>query len=171
MTMQCHFKQNCTLKLYIVFKMVYYCCYGGIQIFQITSKKGFITSTTAGLGVGTHAGVTRNAASFQSISPSVSLISVTFVSIYIGLLLDLLSRRRRRQCDQIGRFIGLWATFNSFWQKLISPKLPNSQAIFCKGVTIYHFSSEIILGNFCRLLAIFLWSHWSSTASTSLDAQ
>ena len=32
---------------------------------------------------------------------------------------------------------------------------------FCKGVKIYHFYSEIILGNFYRHLAIFIWSHCS----------
>ena len=30
------------------------------------------------------------------------------------------------QCDQIGRFFGLWATFLSVWQKLICPNLPHS---------------------------------------------
>ena len=30
------------------------------------------------------------------------------------------------QCDQIGRFIGLWATFKSLWQQLICPNLPHS---------------------------------------------
>ena len=29
------------------------------------------------------------------------------------------------QCDQIGRFIGLWAPF-SLWQQLICPNLPHS---------------------------------------------
>ena len=59
------------------------------------------------------------------------------------------------QCDQIGRCIAHWATFHSLWQQLICPHLPHSEAIFCKGVKIYHFSSEIILGNFFRHLAIF----------------
>ena len=31
-----------------------------------------------------------------------------------------------RQCDQIGRFIGVWATFQSLWQQLICPNLPHS---------------------------------------------
>ena len=30
------------------------------------------------------------------------------------------------QCDQIGRFIGLWATYHSLWQQLICPNLPHS---------------------------------------------
>ena len=30
------------------------------------------------------------------------------------------------QCDQIGRFIGLWATFQSICQQLICPNIPHS---------------------------------------------
>ena len=36
----------------------------------------------------------------------------------------------RQQCDQIGQFIGFWATFQSLWQQLICPNLPHFQAIF-----------------------------------------
>ena len=50
------------------------------------------------------------------------------------------------QCDQICRFIGLWATFKSFWQQFICPNLSHYQGIFCKEIKIYHFSSEIIFG-------------------------
>ena len=32
----------------------------------------------------------------------------------------------KRQCDQIGRFFALWATFQSLWQQLFCPNLPNS---------------------------------------------
>ena len=41
------FKQTYTLKLFIAFKMTYYCCFslGGNQDFQLL-KKSFITSTT-----------------------------------------------------------------------------------------------------------------------------
>ena len=46
-----------------------------------------------------------------------------------------------QQCDQIGRFIGLWATFQSLWQQS-STFLGN----FCTGVKIFNFSSEIIFG-------------------------
>ena len=49
-----------------------------------------------------------------------------------------------QQCDQIWRFFGLWATFESLWQQLICPNLPSFLSNFCKGVKIYHFSSEII---------------------------
>ena len=47
------------------------------------------------------------------------------------------------QCDQIGRFIQLWATFQSLWQKLICPN-PNFLGNFC--VKIFNLSSEIIFG-------------------------
>ena len=30
------------------------------------------------------------------------------------------------QCDQISRFFGLWANFQSHWQQLICPNLPHS---------------------------------------------
>ena len=52
----------------------------------------------------------------------------------------------QEQCDQIGRFIGLWATFHSLWQQLICPNLPHSLAIFLV---------KSFLGNCYRHLAIF----------------
>ena len=60
------------------------------------------------------------------------------------------------QCDQIRRFIGL--TLGNCLNSLATIKLPKSPTFlgnFCKGVKSYHFSSEIILGNFYRHLAIF----------------
>ena len=59
------------------------------------------------------------------------------------------------QCDQIGRFIALWAIFQSLWQQLILSKSPTFLGNFCKGVKIYHFSSEIIFGQLLWHLAIF----------------
>ena len=56
------------------------------------------------------------------------------------------------QCDQIGRFTGLWATFQSLWQPFILPKSPTFLVNFRKGVKIYHFSSAIIFG---QLLSTF----------------
>ena len=38
----------------------------------------------------------------------------------------------RDQCDQIGRFIEFWATFQSLWQQIICPNHLHSQAIFVK---------------------------------------
>ena len=45
---------------------------------------------------------------------------------------------------------------------------------FFKGVKIFHFSSEIILGNFFRHLATFYWSHcvtghWSTTTNLPIS--
>ena len=54
--------------------------------------------------------------------------------------------RYSTQCDQIGRFIALWANFQSLWQQLICPNLLPFLGNFCKGVNIIHFSSEIIFG-------------------------
>ena len=34
--------------------------------------------------------------------------------------------RASGQCDQIGQFFGLWATFKSLWQQLICPNLSHS---------------------------------------------
>ena len=61
-----------------------------------------------------------------------------------------------------------WAIFwtlGNFLKPLATINLPQSPPFlgnFCKGVKIIHFSSETILGNFYRHLAIFIWSHWSS---------
>ena len=41
------------------------------------------------------------------------------------------------------------------------PKSPTFLGNFCKDVKIYHFSSEIILGNFYCHLATFCWVHCS----------
>ena len=51
-----------------------------------------------------------------------------------------------------GNFLKALATINL-------PKSPTFLGNFCEGVKIYHFSSEIIFGNFCRYLAIFFSGH------------
>ena len=54
-----------------------------------------------------------------------------------------------------------WAiywTFGNFlkpFTRINLPKYPTFLGNFCKGAKTYHFSSEIILGNFYRHLAIF----------------
>ena len=63
------------------------------------------------------------------------------------------------QCDQIWRFIGLWASFSSLWQQLICPNLPHSWAMFVKVLKSFIFLMKSLLGNFSRHLAIFFWSH------------
>ena len=64
-----------------------------------------------------------------------------------------------KQCDQIGRFFGFWATFQSLWQQLIFPILLHSQAIFVKVSKTIIVLVKLFLGDFYRHLAIFLWSH------------
>ena len=46
------------------------------------------------------------------------------------------------QCDQIWRFIGLWAIFKSLWQQLICPNLPTFLGNFYKDVKICHFCNN-----------------------------
>ena len=59
-----------------------------------------------------------------------------------------------------------WAIYwslGNFLKPLSTINLPKYHTFlgnFCKGVKIYHFSSEIHLGNFYRHLAMFFWSHW-----------
>ena len=71
------------------------------------------------------------------------------------------SRRRMwgrggsEQCDQIGRFFALWATFQSLWQQLIGPNLPHSKAIFVKVSKSISFLMKSFLGNFYRHFTIF----------------
>ena len=65
------------------------------------------------------------------------------------------------QCDQIGRFIALWATFQSLWQQLFCPNHPHFYTIFCKGFKNFIFLVNSFLGNFYRHMATFQWSHWS----------
>ena len=72
------------------------------------------------------------------------------------------------QCDQIGRFIGLWGNFESLWQQLISPNLPHFQAIFVKVSKFIIFSSEIIFGQLLQTFGDFFWSHWSYLADQPL---
>ena len=49
------------------------------------------------------------------------------------------------QCDQIGRFIALLATFQSLWQQLFA-QIAHILANFRKVVEIFHISREIIFG-------------------------
>ena len=60
------------------------------------------------------------------------------------------------QCDLIGQFIALWATFQSLWQQLFYPNRPFLfLGNFCKGVNIFHFSSEFIFGQLLETLCNF----------------
>ena len=54
------------------------------------------------------------------------------------------------QCDQIGRFIGLWAIFLQPLATINLRKSPTFLGNFSKVVKIFNFSSEIIFGNSYR---------------------
>ena len=64
------------------------------------------------------------------------------------------------QSDQIGRFIGLSATFQSLWQQEFYPNFQHSQAIFVKMSKSLIYLVKSFLGNSYRHLATFYWSHW-----------
>ena len=61
----------------------------------------------------------------------------------------------QHQCDQIGQFIGLWATFQSLCQQLVYPNLPHYEAIFVKVSKSLIFQVKSFLGNFYTHLQIF----------------
>ena len=73
---------------------------------------------------------------------------------------SLLSRRCLKQSDQIGRFIGLWATYQRLVETISLAKSTTFLGNFCKGVKIFNFLAKSFLGNFYRHMANFYWSHW-----------
>ena len=62
-------------------------------------------------------------------------------------------------CDQIGRFIAFWATFQSLWQQLFCPNCPHFQAIFVKVSKSFIFLVKSFLATFYTHLATYYWSH------------
>ena len=76
-----------------------------------------------------------------------------------------------RQCDQIGRFIGLLGNFLKPLAPINLPKSSTFLGNFCKVVKIYHFSREIILGQLLYTFGDFFWSHWFQTTVLPLVAQ
>ena len=60
-----------------------------------------------------------------------------------------------RLADLFLDFVQLFRAFGDNY----FPKSPTFLGNFCNGVKIYHFSREIILGNFYRHLVIFFQSH------------
>ena len=60
---------------------------------------------------------------------SIASFSHNFRKTYVALTIKVVGvegKQADRQCDQIGRFIGLWAPFQSLWQHLVGPNLPHS---------------------------------------------
>ena len=61
---------------------------------------------------------------------------------------------------RLGDLLDFWATFQSIWQQLFCPNLPQSKEFFVKVSKSLIFLLKSFLGNFYRHLAIFFWSHW-----------
>ena len=61
-----------------------------------------------------------------------------------------------------GQYLKAFGNISKPFATINLTKSPTFLGNFCKGVKIYHFSSEIVLGNFYRHLAIFFWSHFSA---------
>ena len=59
------------------------------------------------------------------------------------------------QCDQIGRFIGLLGNFLKHLATINLPKSLTFLGNFCEGFKIYHFSNEIIFGQFLQTFGDF----------------
>ena len=62
----------------------------------------------------------------------------------------------------------IYWTLDKFLKPLATINLPKSPTFlcnFCKGVKIYHFSSEIVIGQLLKSFGNFFWSHWSSVTS------
>ena len=68
-----------------------------------------------------------------------------------------------QKCEQIGRFFALLSTIQSWGQQLFYPNLPHCYTIIVKVWKSFIFLLKSFLGDFYTLLAIFIWSHWSTT--------
>ena len=84
---------------------------------------------------------------------------------------------RRRPCTNLPAVWPDWAiycTLGNFFKPFATINLPKSPTFlgnFCKGVIIYHFTTEIIFGNFYRHLAIFFWSHCLPVIATVSEGE
>ena len=86
---------------------------------------------------------------------------------------------RRKHHRRTGDPLPVWPdweiywTFGKFLKPLATINLSKSLTFlgnFCKGVKIFQSSSEIILGNFYRHLAIFFCSHCGPSSYTHLES-
>ena len=60
------------------------------------------------------------------------------------------------QCGQIGRFITLWANFQSLWQQLFCPNCQHFKAIFVRVSKTLIFSSKFLFGQLLQAFGDFL---------------
>ena len=72
------------------------------------------------------------------------------------------------QCDQIWRFIILWATFQSPGQQLFCQNRQHILGNFCKGVKIFHFTREILFGQLLQTFGDFLLVTLVATTTTKV---
>ena len=56
--------------------------------------------------------------------------------------------------------LGNLLDFGQLFKALGNNYFAQNSHILCKGVKIFNFFIEIILGNFYRHMATFYWSHW-----------
>ena len=86
---------------------------------------------------------------------------------WVGGLKKIARIKTSHGCDQMGRFITLWATFQSMWQQLFCPNCLHIFGNFCKFVKIFHSTSKILFGrllwtfgNFSQvtLMGRYIWS-------------
>ena len=102
------------------------------------------------------------------------MISPDFVSKWKVLLSFAIFLTRnwflsRKQSDQIGRFITLWATFQRSWQQLFYPKCQHILGNFCKFVKIFHFTSKILFGATFIDIWRFFTGHTARNSSPFFD--
>ena len=74
------------------------------------------------------------------------------------------------QCHQIGRFIILWATFQSPWQQLFCPNWPNVKSITVKVSKSFILLEKSFLGYFYRHLATFTGHTGTATVREAFSA-
>ena len=88
----------------------------------------------------------------MKVSCSTKLRQTSFHLIYFSQSrLLLLGGISLHLCDEIGRFIALWATFQSLCRQLFCPNYPHFQAIFVQVSKSFIFVVKSYLGTFWRL--------------------
>ena len=76
---------------------------------------------------------------------------------------------KNNKCDQIGRFIALWATFQSLRPQLICPNLLNSSVIFVKVSKSLIFFNLIFWATFKDIGQLFTGHTESNSYNSYLD--
>ena len=99
-------------------------------------------------------------------------LSISFVTLKLTQIFILSRSYEVTLNDTHCRFCPVWpdwaiyCTSDNFSKPVARIILPKFSVKFCKGAKIFHYSSEIFLGNFYRHLATFYWSHWFRPTQT-----